>query len=569
VIGGVVTFRTLDFADVALPEKDYGVRLNATGGTNAFDFNGSLAAAAKVSENFDFVAAVGRKKLGEYEIGKRGEVAGGPPGEKAEFTTQDQWSWLGKATATFDDHKLTLSYTGLSAKFGTGSGQYIDTNDVTNHTAVADWRWTPGNWWADLNAKLYYTRTQDEQFRPARTPPGPQGFKVDYKIDTFGGSVSNTSRFSASVFDVALTYGAEYFIDKAKTKSVGENPADDPDGTWFGSNPVGDRGVGGAFARAEVKHGDWLQVLAGVRYDRYDLDGKGSVYDAPLGGCVKPSGGACPRGFKVDESGGRVSPTATIAVTPMQGVQLYASYEQGFRPPTIMESVLGGTHIGGGINFAPNPDLKPEVSRTYEAGLNLKFDGVLREDDAFRAKASVYHTDVDNFITQALYYPTAIRYFYRYVNLETKTKLRGVDLEANYDAGFAYVGGSASLIDADYGEDYDAGPNAPFSGLLGLYLAPKAKFVLDGGVRFLDRRLTLGGRVTHVTPEDIISTQVGLYEVEKYTLIDLYAHLKVNDNVTFRAAVENVRDVAYVDAMGSRVSPSPGRTFTLGATVRF
>jgi TonB-dependent heme/hemoglobin receptor len=570
VIGGVVNFRTLDFDDVALPGKDHGVRVNATTGTNAFDFNGSLAAAAKVSDAFEVVGAVGRKRLGEYEAGKRGDLDYGGAGEAARFTTQDQWSWLAKATADIaENHRVTLSYTGLAADFGTGSGTFVDDNKVENHTAVADWRWTPGDAWADLAAKLYYARTGADQFRPDRNPDstaGTDAFRVDYAIDTVGGSLANTSRFRVAPFDVALTYGAEAFFDRTATASVGEDPADDPTGSQFsGSTPSGERGVGGVFSRAELSHGDWLKILLGGRYDRFGMTGSGVAFDQP-GPCASPVAGRCPRDFDVDVSGGRFSPTATVAVTPLKGLQVYASYEQGYRPPNIMEAILGGAHIGGFLPSLPNPDLKPEVSRTVEAGVNLMSDGVLTEGDAFRAKASLYRTGVDDFIAFAQYEVD----FNRAVNLKDRTVLKGVEIEANYDAGFAYLGGTAAILDARYGEDYDAGEDDRFKSLSGVFLAPKRKFSLDGGARFLERRLTVGGRVTHYTPEDQFGVAPGFgYAYRRYTLIDAYASYKINENVTVRAAIENIRDVAYVDALGAPLSPAPGRTVTVGATARF
>lgn len=572
VIGGVVNFRTLDASDVILDGKTWGTRLNATTGTNAFDFNGSAALAARVGQSVEVIGAVGRKKLGEYKAGKRGDALDGRSSEGSstplsDFVTQDQWSWLLKASAEVaDNHKITLSYIGLNTDFGTGSGRYIDTNTVENHTATAAWRWTPGGPWFDLDAKVYYTRTSDDQFRPERlsvdglrviTPAA----KVDYAIDTFGGSLQNTSRFELPGVNVAVTYGGEYFHDKTDTASVWADPGFDPDNVQFsGSNPNGKRGVGSAFGQIELTHSAWLQVIGGLRYDRYDLSGSGQLHH---GGEI----GYLP--FHVDRSQGRLSPTATVAVTPLAGVQVYGSYKQGFRPPTIMETLLGGSHIGGSIYFAPNPNLKPEISETWEAGVNLKFDGVLRDDDAFRAKIAIYSTEVKNFVTQAIISDGGDGYYYGNVNLKRPAKLKGLDLEANYDAGVAYIGASVSLIDGAYDEDYDSGGYA-YPSLQSLYLAPKAKVAIDGGLRFFERKLTVGGRLTRVVPEDMlgeVNTQSPIYK--PYLLLDAYASYKINDNFTIRAAIENITDRAYVDAMASQLTASPGRTATLGVTARF
>ncbi|GLK75511.1 ligand-gated channel [Methylopila jiangsuensis] len=562
VIGGVVTFRTLDASDLIVGDKDYGVRLNTTTGTNAFDFNGSAAFGAKVGDGAEVVAAVGRKKLGEYDAGKHGRAVKQTrsSGEQpiSDYVTQDQWSWLMKAVLPFTDtQKLTLSYVGLSTDFTTGNGQYIDTNDITNHTATADYRWTPGDPWFDLNVKAYYTRTENTQFRPARVNGLPDT-DVDYAIDTVGGSLQNVSRLEVSGFALAATYGAEYFFDKTDTvaNSAGaSNPLTNVE--FAGSSPAGERGVGGAFAQLEIKRGDWLQILGGLRYDRYDLKGTSYVI----------TGRDTFSSLHLDSGEGRVSPTATVAVTPIKGLQLYGSYERGFRPPNLMETLLGGQHIGGGNVFLPNPNLKPEIAETYEAGVNLLFNEILREGDAFRAKISIYSTEVENFITQAV----APNRFDRVqnVNLSDPAKLKGLDLEASYDAGLFYFGGAASLIDATYVDAYKDAPSFE-NRLWSLYLAPKRKVTLDGGVRLFDRSLTVGARFTHVKPDQIqgaSSQSSALYR--QYNIVDVYASYKINENFTVRAAVENLTDRAYVDAMASQLTASPGRTATLGVTARF
>ena len=557
VIGGVVNFRTLEFEDIAQGGKDWGARINATTGTNAFDFNGSLAATAKISDSFDVLAAVGRKKLGEYDVGKRGDLEYVGPGEGAKFTTQDQWSWLLKARADLSDtQKVKLTYSGLRADFGTGDGKYIDTDKVMTHNVVADYNWTPGNQWVDLSAKAYFTRTGNDQFRPARDA-STGAFDVDYSIDTIGASLTNVTRFSVPMFDVAWTYGGEYFRDKTDTVSVGGGAGQNPGGSWFsGSNPIGKRGVGGVFSNVELKHANWLEIILGGRYDHFDLDGDTTVFSTPTSGVP----------VHVDMKGGRFSPTATVAVTPITGAQFYASYKQGYRPPNLMESVTGGQHIGNiGIYNNPNPYLKPEISETWEAGLNLKYDGVLAESDALRAKLSLYTTDVRDFITLAM--DRSLRRSTS-VNLKGKTRLKGFEAEANYDVGFFYIGGAASFIDAKYNEDVTL-PDGTSGYLMNIYMTPKRKLSLDGGVRFFDHKLTVGGRVTNVVPQKNLGLSGASYPYSRYTLIDLYTSYKINDNFTVRASVENLRDVAYVDAMGSALSPSPGRTFTLGATARF
>ena len=135
-----------------------------------------------------------------------------------------------------------------------------------------------------------------------------------------------------------------------------------------------------------------------------------------------------------------------------------------------METLQYGRHIGNGLIFAPNPNLKPETSKTFEAGVNLKYDNVFIDGDGFRAKAPYSRTKIDNFITTATgRYPQAGSHptdfvqtaFVRVNLLGPTTTMKGFEMEASYDAGNAYIGGSYTRLKATYDGVYDpffAGP---------------------------------------------------------------------------------------------------------------
>ena len=117
---------------------------------------------------------------------------------------------------------------------------------------------------------------------------------------------------------------------------------------------------------------------------------------------------------------------------------LFATYAEGYRPPAITETLIDGFHpppVSTG-RFIPNPDLKPEVAHSIEGGINLRNDGLLRADDQFRAKLGVFRNRVDDYIEQVFeIFP--IPGGYQYQNVAEAT-LEGVELEASYDAGFAF-----------------------------------------------------------------------------------------------------------------------------------
>ena len=109
-------------------------------------------------------------------------------------------------------------------------------------------------------------------------------------------------------------------------------------------------------------------MIGAARYDRYELNS-----------------------LTASSSGDRLSPKVTVGVTPLAGFTPYVSYAEGYRAPAITETLIAGSHAtGGGPNlficadgrgglfcFLPNPNLRPEVGKTKEVGVNIReYDGI-------------------------------------------------------------------------------------------------------------------------------------------------------------------------------------------------
>ncbi|NWG26849.1 MAG: TonB-dependent hemoglobin/transferrin/lactoferrin family receptor [Pseudorhodoplanes sp.] len=585
VIGGVVAMRTLEAEDILLPGRNYGSRSRITTETNQFRYTASEAVAAR-NEHFEFVGALSRKESGAYQPGTDGTLLFIGPGEPVLFTNQNNRSGLAKFTwRPTKEQMFKFGYVALDNAFSTGQGEYTDTNKLFTETATADYSWKPASQWIDFSAKAWWTTTDNHQYRPPRVLYGY--FDLQYGLTSYGGSLSNTSRFDIPLFNVEWTNGVEYFKDTTKTGVITDqtNPSD---AEWFsGPTPAGVRDVASAFSQIKVRQGEWLELIAGGRYDRYSLSGSGNFINACTEYAIE-----CTQPFAVDTTEGRFSPQYTVAVTPVAGFQVYGKYAEGFRPPQIMETLQYGRHIGNGVVFGPNPNLLPETSKTFEAGANFKFDNIFVVGDGFRAKAAIFETKIDNFITTGTgRYPQAGTYadlvqtaFVRMNLLGPTTTIKGVELEASYDAGRMYVGGSYTRLKATYDGVFDpffAGPPngdayLPFlryweREYFFIFIPPKEKYTMDGGLRFFDRKLTLGGRMTYVSPAAPITTAdlLPTYQTNSYHLYDLYLSLAFNENLVARINVDNVLDKAYVDAMGVPTYPAPGRTVTFSLQGNF
>ena len=82
----------------------------------------------------------------------------------------------------------------------------------------------------------------------------------------------------------------------------------------------------------------------------------------------------------------------------MTGLTVFATYAEGYRAPSITETLIEGVHPFPSFVLSPNPDLDPEVAHNLEAGANFKYDSVLMPGDAFRAKVTGFRNSIDDYI---------------------------------------------------------------------------------------------------------------------------------------------------------------------------
>ena len=59
------------------------------------------------------------------------------------------------------------------------------------------------------------------------------------------------------------------------------NQTNPSDAEWFsGPTPAGTRDISSAFSEIKFKHNEWLELIAGGRYDLYSLQGSGNFINA-------------------------------------------------------------------------------------------------------------------------------------------------------------------------------------------------------------------------------------------------------------------------------------------------
>jgi len=546
-IGGVVSFRTKDVEDVLLPGQNAGVLVNGMAGFGTQPQGlGSIFGAVRTGENAEFVAGGTYRHKDSYEDGN---------GTLWPNTWSDVASGLAKATfRPADGHEIKFS--GIAQQHDFTSGQpstatsAIYDTTARNHIANARWRYSkPEDKLFDFDSSVYWTRTEVDQTGIAGSVLGNLR---SFKLDTVGADLHNTSRAELNDVRHALTYGVDAFRDTIDVS--------DPAGTGGLFTPSGERTVSGGFVQLRSEFSTWLEVIGALRYDNYQFEGGG-----------------------LSSSGSRLSPKITVGVTPLTGVTPYVTYAEGYRAPTLTETVISGDHpVPASFTFLPNPGLEPEVGKNKEVGINLKFDNVLQEGATFRGKANWFRNDIENFIEQTLV-PFAgpfgpcqnmtVFFCIQYQNVE-KARIDGWEFETMYDAGAWFLGVSGHHM---RGRNLTAGNP--------LLKIPADQIATTFGLRSTDRKWTFALRwaavaakkANEIPDSPLITGSPDLPATGSCNLVNLFLGYAPDVNTLLSFTVDNLLDEQYaryldvipVGGVGNQPFPSAGRTFKVSYRRRF
>ena len=572
---------------------------------------GSLAGAYR-DDRFEIAAAYSRRREGNYFAGSNAdpdEVVLTPiePGQEVPNTSEDTESFLIKGALRFGDgQSLEAGFMRYDSEFGQAfpssillwAPQQWALNEVESKRFWLRHKWESENDLLNLQANVWFTKAHEL----GEDRQAPQ------ENDAWGAEIWNASFLQTPLGDLSLTYGAEYSMSEALVDS----PTFRQGTIYVPGEPSvrvnelvspafdGKRRVYGGYLNAVFEPTNWLALNAGLRYDGFDAESVSSVYvcDADFSevnetqarqralwervrntspgperdrlmaqwrGVLQEQQEAISRldGFcgydqlETKMRGDRISPRFGVTVEPLQGLQLFAQYAEGFRAPSLVE--LGQTVYGP---VTVNPDLEPEVVKTWEVGLNVLRDGLLFSDDAFRAKLVYFNNNYDSYVTRTgrLQDSGPFDPFF-YENVSDVT-ISGYEASLYYDVGWAFADLNVSIFDEPFNLPTQASIDQPeYSGSATL------------GTRWLDENLVLGGRVTFfgepsLDLDDPNPTFTAFYW-EAQEIFDLFGSYDVNDHLSLGFSVENVADTFYVAPLYGSQIPGPGRTARVNFTARF
>lgn len=526
-LAGTANFRTLGVDDIIKPGSNTGVLTTVSWGSNNVGWQEMIGAAARVGP-VGVAAAISHREPDNYKNGD---------GLTIPFSSQDILSGLTKIELGQDErNRLTLGGVWYHNDFFAQSVE----QSIDSAVYTAKYRYTSlTNPLIDFRLNLASSEIE-MHYKRAIAIGGAAGRVINDQ--GFGGDISNTSRFNFGAVRVKAEYGAEYFKDDVDSKNV-LTPA-----SGGGVNPSGESAIAGAFSQTTYSLGIF-DLITGLRYDHFQLNG---VFDAKAGNPLNLPVGT----YVLDREDGRLNPKVTLAAQVTPWLQPYITYAESFRAPTVQETMLGGTHPNGGTSFSPNPFLEPEIQKGWEFGANIRVPGLLVAGDRFLLKANYFNNEVENYITAA-FFPGNRTVF---VNAAGISNLQGLELQGTYDAGRVFGAVSYTYTDSDL--------PTQINGLGAQSYLPDHILVLTGGMRFFERKLSVGARAT-ITSESYIGFDNNPADPFNagYVVLDLFGSYKFDNGLLLGVNVNNLFDSGYTPALSSPPTTTctpPGVTCNTG-----
>ncbi|MED5548560.1 MAG: TonB-dependent receptor [Pseudomonadota bacterium] len=549
--GGVVSFRTASAHDLLEDSESWGYSLGAGYRSVDEETRGSASVYGRAG-TADFLASVSARSSGDISLGSGNDL----PADDESFSS------LIKIGNDFGDGlRAELSWQNFSGDVtepnngqgnaGVGSQNALVDKDITADNLILTALISPGTIdWLDLELTLYRNETGVDERETV------SGRQLRRDLETVGIRGDQRFEFNLGAYEAGLTVGGEYYED-----SQDGFDSNDPTGTRGGA-PDADSQFTAGWAQLELDGPapfglpGRVIVLPGVRYDEFETS--------------TPSSAAV--------SSDAVSQRLGLTYAPTDTFNVFVSWGEAFRAPSINELYLDGTHfsfphpiLGAPVfvsnDFIANPDLLPEETETVEIGFGVDLAdrvGVDRLD----LRASWYETEAENLIDLSVDFAFDGSCFAPpFLPCTAGTtqssnvgsaELSGYEIQASFAEGSFSLDASLTGID---GKDAQSGD--PIGSL-----APTRLFV-DGRWSFDQYRLILGGRIEaageYDEPLDPAEHRAG------YVVTDVYARWRpfAEHGLSLNAGVENLLDHDY-DRVFAGVS-EPGRSvrFDIGWTQNF
>jgi catecholate siderophore receptor len=305
----------------------------------------------------------------------------------------------------------------------------------------------------------------------------------------------------------------------------------------WGTNPGpfqhSELNVAGVYVQDQVAITKYVDLIGGIRFDRFDLDFTCQTPDGFSNRCATgstPPSNANTQNFsRVDEVW---SPRAGVVVKPIEPLSLYASYSKSFLPGSgdQFASLAGG--VTGSSNLRPEEFTNKEIGFKWDVAPRLAFTGAIFQLDRENTLVAISATE----------------------SVQVgKTRTEGGELALTgyltdkweVVAGYGYQ--EAELVRGAYTGAATAGKEVA--------LVPRHTFSLWNKYQFLPN---WGAGLGVISRSDMYTNVSNAVTLPGFARVDAALFWDINENFKAQLNVENIFDIDYYSTAHSDNNITPG-----------
>jgi hemoglobin/transferrin/lactoferrin receptor protein len=358
------------------------------------------------------------------------------------------------------------------------------------------------------------------------------------EIDTLGFNTQGISTFGIN----HLTYGLDLYQDELHDTALSEGSHSQPSDAVSVPDST-QRGLG-LYIGDRISATDRLTLNVGLRGDTFTFDSDEN--DTRYGG--EP----------LDSTDSALSGNVGVVYELTDHVNLTGLIARGFRTPNIQERSFTGLASTGDTWILQNPNLSPETSWNYEAGLKVRYD---------RASGGLnfFYNDLTNFVSFVFLDPDDPRLddpaicppdldCAEFRNIE-KAKIWGVELDLEWIfARWWTAFGTFAYLEGDNKTTGEPLSSIPPWKVIGGIRYQRSSWWAEANLRYVGRQTRL--------PSDDPRFETG---TEAFTVFDIRGGYDFKFGLGILVSLENIFDELYNEPYNNR--PEPG--MNLRATVRY
>ena len=529
-LGGVITFKQLSPSDLLTPDEKYSFDIPAYYDGSNSGTGQAIKLATKLSDNLSGLFILTNENAGDPSIKADDKyINGGESSGNTIFTNLEyQFNDFSKGNFVAENiNKSTDEDPTKSANLPAGH-TYLDseTDTETTRYSISYVFDNPSNqkflqyskvkaYIQDIKVDNIFTSRRSSYGRPV-----DQTRDQPFEHSSFGAELQLRSDREIGNNMHKITYGIDFSkSDNERLRKVTNNTTKSVDN--LKDTPDSEITRTGIYLQDEIEVNKNLDLIAGIRFDNFDLDAESdAAYIANGTGVLDPK----------DYSESAFSPKLSAIYKVNPSLSIYGLYARGFKAPTYVDINSSFTNTRYRYETLSNPDLKPETSDTFEIGMR-KFT------DKFDWNISGYLSKYDDFIDQ---FTNTGRVNgmtqYKSTNKD-EVEIYGTEISGEYrfnpdSTGISLIGSLA----------YAHGENTKTDEALDSIEPLTAIAILR--YKTSDNKVTIDLKNTHVGGPRVESGTT-TFVPDAYNKVDLVGNLKQSERLEFDLGVYNLFDERY------------------------